>query len=272
MSGDLPERHIVWRLAQDTVQPGLFFAATEFGMFTSVDGGRKWVKLGGAPTIAFRDVVIQERENDLVCASFGRGLFVLDDYTPLRTISEESLEQPALLFAPRTAPWFRPRPPGGLGAARFPGHGLLHRAQPSPRGGVHLLPGRGTEDHPAAAPGGRDRAGRRRQGHPLAGLGGPAARGCGGRPGRAADGARRRRSGGAHAERAGDAGRAPGGLGPVLSQRSGRDRRPARQGAERFAGPSGPVHGGAGPAWGRGDHPPGRAPGSLGWNSCALRP
>lgn len=107
MAGDLPERHIVWRLTQDTAKPSLFFAATEFGMFTTVDGGQKWLKLGGAPTIAFRDVVIQERENDLVCGSFGRGIWVLDDYTPLRNITEESLAQPALLFAPRPAWWYQ---------------------------------------------------------------------------------------------------------------------------------------------------------------------
>ncbi|MEN8006199.1 MAG: glycosyl hydrolase [Candidatus Krumholzibacteriota bacterium] len=102
--GDLPERHIVWRLVQDTVKPDLLFLGTEFGIFVTVDGGTRWVKLqGGAPNIPFRDLVIQERENDLVGASFGRGFYVLDDYTPLREISEEALAEPALLFTPRRA-------------------------------------------------------------------------------------------------------------------------------------------------------------------------
>jgi photosystem II stability/assembly factor-like uncharacterized protein len=135
VAGDLPERHIVWRLVQDTEKPGLLFCATEYGVFATVDGGGKWVKLGGAPTIAFRDLVIQERENDLVCASFGRGIYVLDDYTPLRAITEESLAEPALLFTPRQAWWFEPRrviggePKGSMGTALFtapnPPHGAV---------------------------------------------------------------------------------------------------------------------------------------------------
>ncbi len=109
--GDLPERHIVWRLVQDTVKPELLFIGTEFGIFVTLDGGARWVKLqGGMPNIPVRDLVIQERENDLVAASFGRGFFVLDDYTPLRGISEEALTEPALLFAPRRAWSYVPRP------------------------------------------------------------------------------------------------------------------------------------------------------------------
>ena len=85
IAGDLPDRHLVWRVVQDHVKPDLLFAATEFGIFFTVDGGARWVKLtGGVPTISFRDLAIQRRENDLVGASFGRGFFVLDDYTPLR--------------------------------------------------------------------------------------------------------------------------------------------------------------------------------------------
>ena len=90
ISEDLPERHIAWRIVQDHVKPKLLFLGTEFGVFFSIDGGGEWTKLsGGAPTIPFRDLVIQTRENDLVGATFGRGFWILDDYTPLRTVSEE---------------------------------------------------------------------------------------------------------------------------------------------------------------------------------------
>jgi len=107
ISGNLPERHIVWRLAQDPVRPELMFAGTEFGLFVTVDGGRQWVKLqGGVPNIPIRDLVIQERETDLVAASFGRGFFVLDDYSPLREITAEAFTEPALLFTPRKAWWY----------------------------------------------------------------------------------------------------------------------------------------------------------------------
>ncbi len=85
------------------------FAATEFGIYTSFDAGANWQKLPGTPTIPFRDLTIQQRENDLVAASFGRGFFVLDDYSPLREMTAETLTQKAKLFAPRTAKWYVPK-------------------------------------------------------------------------------------------------------------------------------------------------------------------
>jgi photosystem II stability/assembly factor-like uncharacterized protein len=114
ISRGLPERHIVWRLVQDHVNPRLLFAGTEFGVFFTVDGGQNWVKLaGGAPTISFRDLVIQQRENDLVAASFGRGFWILDDYSPLRSVTREQLQNEATLFPVREADWYIPRVPMG---------------------------------------------------------------------------------------------------------------------------------------------------------------
>ncbi len=111
---DLPERHIAWRIVQDHVNPKLLFLGTEFGVFFTIDGGSKWTKLsGGAPTISFRDLVIQTRENDLVGATFGRGFWILDDYTPLRTVSEEQLQQAATLFPVKDVNWYIPRVPLG---------------------------------------------------------------------------------------------------------------------------------------------------------------
>ncbi len=108
--GDLPDRHVVWRLVQDHVNPKLLFAGTEFGVFFTVDGGTKWIKLeGGAPTIPFRDLAIQRRENDLVGATFGRGFYILDDYSPLRSVSEATFEQEAELFPVRDALWYLER-------------------------------------------------------------------------------------------------------------------------------------------------------------------
>ncbi len=105
--GDLPERHLVWRVVQDHVRKDLLFAGTEFGVFFTVDGGRQWTKLaGGTPTISFRDLAIQRREGDLVGATFGRGFWVLDDYSPLREVNEKALKEPALLFKPRKALWY----------------------------------------------------------------------------------------------------------------------------------------------------------------------
>ncbi|MFP4624693.1 MAG: WD40/YVTN/BNR-like repeat-containing protein, partial [Gemmatimonadota bacterium] len=110
IAGDLPDRHLVWRLVQDHVQPALLFAATEFGVFFTPDGGDAWIPLeAGTPTIAFRDIEIQRAHEDLVAGSFGRGIFVLDDYTPLRELTADVLSGEAALLDTRTAWWYTPR-------------------------------------------------------------------------------------------------------------------------------------------------------------------
>ncbi|MBK7573594.1 MAG: hypothetical protein IPI10_19100 [Bacteroidetes bacterium] len=82
IQGNLPERGSVYTIAEDHVNKDLLFAGTEFGVFFTIDGGMKWTQLkGGLPTIAVRDIAIQTRENDLVLATFGRGYYILDDYT-----------------------------------------------------------------------------------------------------------------------------------------------------------------------------------------------
>jgi len=122
----LPETTLVWRSVQDHEQKDLFFLATEFGIFTSLNGGQNWHQLkGGLPTISFRDLAIQKRENDLVAASFGRGFYVLDDYSPLREMTEENLKAEAHLFPIKDAWWYIPRPvlsfdaKGSQGAGHF---------------------------------------------------------------------------------------------------------------------------------------------------------
>jgi photosystem II stability/assembly factor-like uncharacterized protein len=112
--GDLEDRNLVWRIVQDHVKPELLFLGTETGVFFTVDAGQHWVRLaGGMPTISLRDLEIQKRENDLVAASFGRGFFILDDYSPLRGLSNEQLQQEALLFPARDAWWYLPKLPLG---------------------------------------------------------------------------------------------------------------------------------------------------------------
>jgi photosystem II stability/assembly factor-like uncharacterized protein len=102
--GDLPQRTIIWSLAQDHIEKDLLFAGTEFGIYATLDGGLHWIKLGGGvPTISFRDIEVQERENDLVAASFGRGFFILDDYSPLRRLNEGALQQEAVLLPAKKA-------------------------------------------------------------------------------------------------------------------------------------------------------------------------
>ena len=109
IAANLPDRHDVWSVIQDHVNGNLLFAGTEFGLFTSVDGGASWVQLkGGMPTIQVRDMAVQKRETDLVLGTFGRGFFVLDDYSPLREISAKTLAEDARLFPLRDAYLFSP--------------------------------------------------------------------------------------------------------------------------------------------------------------------
>ncbi len=104
ISGNLPERTLVWRLVQDHERQDLLFLATEFGIYFTLNGGQKWMELtGGIPTIPFRDITIQRRESDLIGASFGRSFFILDDYSPLRYITDDFMEKDAVLFPVKDA-------------------------------------------------------------------------------------------------------------------------------------------------------------------------
>jgi len=122
ISADLPDRGSVYTLQQDHVKGDLLFAGTEFGVFTSLNEGKSWKKLSaGLPTIAIRDMDIQRSENDLVLASFGRGFYILDDYSPLREISEDILDEEAFLFPIDTALLYQEAAPYGYGSKGFQG-------------------------------------------------------------------------------------------------------------------------------------------------------
>lgn len=107
IKADLPERGSVFTIAEDHINPNLIFVGTEFGLFFTIDGGKKWVQLkGGLPTISVKDIVIQKRENDLILATFGRGFYILDDYSPLRRLKQETLKKEAVLSSVKDALMF----------------------------------------------------------------------------------------------------------------------------------------------------------------------
>ena len=137
ITSNLPDKHDVWSIVQDHVNGDLLFAGTEFGLFTSVDGGKKWVQLrGGMPPAQVRDVTVQKRETDLVLATFGRGFYILDDYSALREISPAALADDARLFPLRDASLFSLRglaPAGSAGLSPLSG---LWRAENPPFGAV----------------------------------------------------------------------------------------------------------------------------------------
>jgi photosystem II stability/assembly factor-like uncharacterized protein len=107
VSGDLPPRSGAWSIVQDDVNPNLLFAGLEFGVHFTVDGGTHWVQLsGGIPTAQARDLTIQRRDKDLVVGTFGRGAYILDDYTALRDITPATLAEEARLYPLRDASLF----------------------------------------------------------------------------------------------------------------------------------------------------------------------
>lgn len=107
ISGNLPANGTVHTLAQDHVNPDLLFAGTEFGVFFTIDGGKIWTQLkSGIPTVCIKDMVIQERENDLVVATFGRGFYILEDYTPLRAYHKEIVDKQGHIFPVKDALMF----------------------------------------------------------------------------------------------------------------------------------------------------------------------
>lgn len=142
IAANLPARGAVYTIAEDPTVKGLLFAGTEFGAFVSIDGGTRWRPLkGGMPTIQVRHLVVQEREGDLVAATFGRGFYVLDDLTPLRTMAKEAAAFAAMapgtatLLPVRQAPMFLPAQPymGGAGPGFF---GAQHYVAANPPHGA----------------------------------------------------------------------------------------------------------------------------------------
>lgn len=131
MTGNIPDKDLTWRIVQDHVKPELFFLATEFGIYFTPDSGGHWIKLiGGVPTISFRDLAIQRRENDLVGASFGRGFFVFDDYSVLRHVTKEQLSEQATLFPVKDTWWYLDRPMLGSGGKASQGAQLFTAPNP----------------------------------------------------------------------------------------------------------------------------------------------
>lgn len=144
ISSNLPERGSAHAIVEDHVDPDLLFVGTEFGLFVTQDGGESWTPLeGGLPTISVRDIDIQRREDDLVVATFGRGIWILDDLSPLRTKHAALLESEATLFPPDDTWLYIPRARYGGGEKGSRGAGYYQEDNP-PHGAVftyHLRDG-----------------------------------------------------------------------------------------------------------------------------------
>ena len=132
---NLPEKGTAYTIAEDHVNANLLFVGTEFGLYFSVDGGQEWIPLkNGLPTISVKDIVIQKRENDLVLATFGRGFYVLDDYTPLRNFKKEDLAKAATIYPVKDALMFIESTPLGVRGKGFQGESFF--TTPNPKVGA----------------------------------------------------------------------------------------------------------------------------------------
>ena len=109
IAANLPKDETVHSMQQDFINPDLLFVGTEFSFYFSNDGGKIWVKLSnGMPSIPVRDIAIQKRESDLALATFGRGFYIMDDYSPLRAVNKELLEKDAHIFPVKDALMYIP--------------------------------------------------------------------------------------------------------------------------------------------------------------------
>ena len=125
ITNNLPERGSVYSIEEDHVDKQLIFCGTEFGVFFSSNGGQEWKQLkGGVPTVAVRDLAIQRRDNDLVLGTFGRGFYVLDDYSSLRNLGSGQMTANAKLFPIRDAWMYEKSLPLGLPGKAFMGDGF----------------------------------------------------------------------------------------------------------------------------------------------------
>jgi len=103
IAGNLPPDAPVRVVREDPANPAVLYAGTEFGLFVSLDGGGAWTRLGQLPPVRVDDLVVHPRAHDLVVATHGRSLYVLDDVSALAGLRPEVAAQDLVLFAPRPA-------------------------------------------------------------------------------------------------------------------------------------------------------------------------
>jgi photosystem II stability/assembly factor-like uncharacterized protein len=135
INNNLPEKGSTYSVVEDQVDKNLLFIGTLFGVYFSNDGGKEWIPLNnGMPPACVMDLDIQKRENDLVVSTFGRGVYILDDYSPLRYLSNETLKKEAEIFLVKNGLMFIPSNPLGFRGTAFQGASFY--SAPNPDVGV----------------------------------------------------------------------------------------------------------------------------------------
>jgi photosystem II stability/assembly factor-like uncharacterized protein len=126
IAGDLPVDHPVKVVREDPSNPDVLYAGTEFSLFLSIDHGKRWTKLGALPTVAVDDILVHPRDRDLVIATHGRSLFVIDDLTPIEELTPATRRKEAYLFPVRKVTGRSPLP----GLEEWSGSTLYRGANP----------------------------------------------------------------------------------------------------------------------------------------------
>lgn len=133
INGNLPVRGSTYSIAEDHVDPDLLFVGTQFGVFFTRDGGKEWLQLkSGIPPAQISDIEIQKRENDLVVATFGRGIYILDDYAPLRSLTTSTLKKPAAILPIKDGLMFIEASPLGFNNKGAQGESYFTTPNPQP--------------------------------------------------------------------------------------------------------------------------------------------
>jgi photosystem II stability/assembly factor-like uncharacterized protein len=135
INSNLPAPGSTYTIAEDHVDSDLLFVGAQFGVYYSNTGGKEWIPLkSGLPVIEVMDLKIQRNENDLVVSTFGRGVYILDDYSPLRNLSKETLQKEAFVFPVKDALMYIPAAPFGFNGIAFMGARFF--AAPNPEVGA----------------------------------------------------------------------------------------------------------------------------------------
>jgi photosystem II stability/assembly factor-like uncharacterized protein len=131
LNSNLPEKGSTYSIQEDHVDKKLLFIGTQFGVYFTNNGGDEWIPLkSGIPTHSVMDLEIQRRENDLVVSTFGRGVYILDDYSPLRYLSAETLKKDAEIFPVKDALMFIESNPFGFRGTAFQGASFYSAPNP----------------------------------------------------------------------------------------------------------------------------------------------
>lgn len=132
ITGNLPEKGSTYSMAEDHVNKNLLFCGTEFGFYFSNDGGKNWIELkNGLPeAVCIKDIAIQKRENDIVLATFGRGFYVIDNYSLLRDIRKEDLDKKAFIFPIKDGLVYNESTPYGHKGRSFQGASMFTASNP----------------------------------------------------------------------------------------------------------------------------------------------